>query len=111
MRRGPIPLLSWCSPDVFAGHATTAAGVGDPGRAQAEKLAHCAHIYVECAGVFPWVVGTTEALGVPRTEFLQALKPALYLQAAARDYMRQIQDPLPKPFVTVHLRTFQESIR
>jgi hypothetical protein len=82
-----------------------------PSTRQGPKLAHCTHLFAHCNGVFRWVKGNTEKYGVPRLSFLTALQPASYLREAAKGYMRRVADPLPKPFVTVHLRTFQESIR
>jgi hypothetical protein len=78
---------------------------------QGPQLAHCVHLFAHCNGVFPWARGTTEQFGVPRTSFLTALQPAAYLRDAAKNLMSRVASPLPNPFVTVHLRTFQESIR
>ena len=56
-------------------------------------------------------MGATEPHGVPRTAILDLIRPGKYLQEAAQGYLDTISKPLPYPFVTVHLRTFEESIR
>jgi hypothetical protein len=58
--------------------------------------------------VFPWVKGFTEQYGVPRLSFLEAFRPAQYLQLAADGYRGRVA--AKGPLVAVHLRTFEESI-
>eukprot|EP00854_Cymbomonas_tetramitiformis_P002923 gene2924-3736_t len=75
-----------------------------------DPRSQCAFVLLSCGGVFPWNLGHTEKFSVPRTSFFDVLRPAAHIRNAAAQYLGTIKRP-GFPFVTLHLRTFEESIR